>query len=306
MNEADRRRAGSAGNSPIQGCSSEFLPSDHETWDDELLDFELIFSSRPSLSRRNVSIICQILPYEVESGPANMAIDEALLDWVCRQPDVAFFRTYGWSVPTLSLGYFQHLSQAAAEARWQAVPLVRRPTGGGAIWHHREITYALVLPGHHPQARPSTLLYRGVHAAIASAIRACGLEVQARLQPALGGRATPRPFLCFLDSEPDDLVALTRKVVGSAQRRRAGAILQHGSILLRRSEQTPELLGIRDLADVPEDADFWAQAIERKVVESLGLRPVSCSQSTLETLMRHARELARTVYETSDWTARRP
>ena len=235
-----------------------------------------------------------------------MALDEAILERVCLEPDVAFFRTYGWAVPTLSLGYFQHLAQAAADPRWQAVPLVRRPTGGGAIWHHHEITYALALPGCHPRCRPSTLLYRGVHGAIAAAIRAQGLEVQPRVVSAVTARQTTRPFLCFLDSDPEDLVAATRKVVGSAQRRRAGAILQHGSILLRRSEHTPELEGICDLADVPHEAALWARAIEREIVKSLGLTPVPCSQPTLETLGQHAGELEQTVYQSRAWTARRP
>ena len=76
----------------------------------------------------------------------------------------AYLRTYGWTIPTLSLGYFQHLAEVRADPRWSNVPLVRRLTGGGAIWHHHELTYALVVPGEHPLARPSTELYHAVHA----------------------------------------------------------------------------------------------------------------------------------------------
>ena len=131
-----------------------FLPSARGTWHDESSVILKSSPSRRSLARRaTVTITCQILPYEIASGPANMALDEALLDRVSAQPEFAYLRMYGWTVPTLSLGYFQHLAQARAEPRWRSVPLVRRATGGGAIWHHHELTYALALPARHPQAQ---------------------------------------------------------------------------------------------------------------------------------------------------------
>ena len=86
--------------------------------------------------------------------------------------DAGCLRTYGWAEPTLTLGYFQSLSQALAEPRWRGVPVVRRATGGGAIWHDHELTYAIVLPSHHARARPSTALYQTVHAAITATLRA--------------------------------------------------------------------------------------------------------------------------------------
>jgi lipoate-protein ligase A len=99
------------------------------------------------LQRINVTIPCYQIPYAIAGGPANMALDEALLEWVAGRSDAVFLRTYGWLEPTLTLGYFQSLSEALAEPRWQWVPLVRRATGGGAIWHDYELTYAVALPG---------------------------------------------------------------------------------------------------------------------------------------------------------------
>ena len=213
-----------------------------------------------------MTISCHVLSYEILGGPVNMALDEALLDRVAGRPEEAYVRTYGWSDPTLSLGYFQPLGQALAEARWRGVPIVRRASGGGAIWHHRELTYAVVLPAHHRLARPSTALYQKVHAAILDVLRGEGLDPHRRAdwEPARECRArtsSPSPFLCFTDRDPEDIVADGFKVVGSAQRRRAGAILQHGSILLRRSERTPELRGICDLAEASEDPRLWSGPI---------------------------------------------
>ena len=177
----------------------------------------------PALPGRTpVTLSCHVLSYEILSGPVNMALDEALLDRVACQPDAACLRTYGWSDPTLSLGYFQSLRQATAEARWRSVPTVRRATGGGAIWHHHEVTYAVVLPAHHRLARPSTALYRTVHAAIVDVLRAQGLHALRRAgsqpAPAQPADAASRPpFLCFTDRDPEDIVADGFKVVGSAE-----------------------------------------------------------------------------------------
>ena len=60
-----------------------------------------------TLSRINVNIPCYQIPYAIADGPANMALDEAILKWVADQPDAVCLRTYGWVEPTLTLGYFQ-------------------------------------------------------------------------------------------------------------------------------------------------------------------------------------------------------
>ena len=103
---------------------------------------------------------CLVLGHQTADGPANMAFDEALLETVSAGLGTALLRTYGWTTPTLSLGYFQNLDEVQADSRFQSVPMVRRLTGGGAIWHHHELTYALVVPADHPLVRPSTGLYQ--------------------------------------------------------------------------------------------------------------------------------------------------
>jgi lipoate-protein ligase A len=157
-----------------------------------------------------------------------MALDEALLDSVAADPSMAVIRTYEWSVPTLSLGYFQSKRDFDSDPRWATVPVVRRPTGGGALWHDLELTYAVVIPGYHPLARPSRALYQSIHEAIASQIRSIGIPAARRgiaeFDAELATR--PRPFLCFNDRDEEDVVFRNAKLVGSAQRRRSGAILR--------------------------------------------------------------------------------
>src|SRR3954451_20861273 len=125
-------------------------------------------------------IICRVHPLESGDGPANMALDEALLDAAVEGPGSAYFRTYTWRAPTLSLGYFQTISEAEADGRWREIPIVRRPTGGGAILHDHETTSALILPTSHPSARRGGTLYREVHAAITDLFARLGAAVNRR------------------------------------------------------------------------------------------------------------------------------
>jgi lipoate-protein ligase A len=247
---------------------------------------------------------CLVLPLEVECGPANMALDEALLDAAACNGRFAYLRFYGWSIPTLSLGYFQHIAEVQADPRWQSVPLVRRLTGGGAIWHHHEVTYTVVVPAGYPHARPSTTLYRVIHGAIAGALSALGVPADRRGEPT--ARRPPerkRPLLCFTDPNSEDIVANGLKLVGSAQRRRDGAVLQHGSLLLARSPRVPEMRGVCDVADVPRSIEYWATHLAARVAEALGLR---CEFPTLaDSIRARAIELERTIYRTPAWTRSR-
>jgi lipoate-protein ligase A len=231
-----------------------------------------------------------------------MALDEALLDLVAGGEKAAYLRTYGWTIPTLSIGYFQQLSQVSAEGRWDEVPIVRRLTGGGAIWHHHELTYALVVPGGCPLARPSTKLYQIVHQAIAATITSLGVCAERRGDTVSSPRAErKRPLLCFTDPNPDDIVAKGAKVVGSAQRRRAGAVLQHGSLLLVRSVRVPELPGVCDVADAPSDTEYWSSRLLARIPDALGMRPILGDLN--DEVLRRALELERAVYRNQSWTA---
>ncbi len=248
-------------------------------------------------------LTCRVLPYQVLDGPANMARDEALLDAVSAEPRAAVFRTYGWSEPTLSLGYFQHAAEVENDPRWRGVPWVRRPTGGGAIWHDREITYALVVPRAQPLARRASDLYRGVHAAIAEVLASQGVEAVARRGEVISEKNARRPFLCFADRDPEDIVIHQAKVVGSAQRRRPGAVLQHGSILLTSSARTPELPGLNDLTGVAAEIPPWSDLILRQIPRLLGFAPQHSDLTNAE--RHHAETLERETYRNPSWNRKR-
>jgi lipoate-protein ligase A len=197
------------------------------------------------------------------TGPANMARDEALLAG-CTGPGLPItLRFYAWSPPTISLGYFQGYEEyLALPAPAGGLPVVRRTTGGGAILHDLEVTYAIVIPLSHSlvRGRPNHL-YELAHRAVIEAIEPANDAPSARLFGTGGGAGdeaacgesacgdSPRrgPFFCFARRHALDVVVADSaapgglaKLAGSAQRRSAAAILQHGSIILdSRFRQQP-------------------------------------------------------------------
>lgn len=230
-----------------------------------------------------------------------MAFDEAMLDAACADPSTALLRTYAWIRPTLSLGYFQRIADAESDPRWNGVDMVRRPTGGGAIWHHHDITYAIVLPITHPVYAVPKELYARVHEAIAEGLRGEGFAARRR-GPFARDDSGNRPFLCFTDRDSEDIVIRESKIVGSSQRRRPGAVLQHGSVLLACSNTTPELPGLSDFAgDSCRLADV--AGILRNVIPP-ALNLVSIESVEHAPWPEHLQELTR-HYQSRRWTARR-
>lgn len=170
------------------------------------------------------------LDHAAADGARNMAVDEALMEHA-RGGGVAL-RFYRWDPPCLSFGRNQ-----ATRGRWDpgaarrdGVDVVRRPTGGRAVFHHRELTYAVVAPaGRWGGLRES---YRRVNRALAAGLVELGAEVGEAARKPSGRPPGPGGRACFRDPLPGELVAAGRKLVGSAQWRDRGALLQHGSLLL--------------------------------------------------------------------------
>lgn len=163
-------------------------------------------------------------------GPAdqNMAFDEALMFWATRTGDAAF-RVYGWSTPTLSLGRNQRARGLynLDAARSLGVGIVRRPTGGRALLHHREITYSVTLPT--ANASAAGAIYIRINAILVEAMRSLGVDATLATQTFA---MPPGPRPCFDVPSAHEIVVGTRKLIGSAQWRRNGVMLQHGSILV--------------------------------------------------------------------------
>ena len=201
------------------------------------------------------------------AGPWNMAVDEALLDDAA-QSGRAYWRFYQWQVATVSLGYFQAYDEQARRYRERGLPMVRRLTGGGAILHDRELTYSVILPRDHPLARSRDDLYGVVHRSVVAVLSRWGLEPQ--LFVAGTGRPVREPFLCFERRAPGDVLAGRSKLAGSAQRRRRGAVLQHGSVLLAASDAARHLPGVGELADCTVDADELARRWLDELSKRLG------------------------------------
>ncbi len=197
-----------------------------------------------------------------------MAVDEFLLEW-CGHNGACCWRFYGWSEPTLSLGYFQTYSDRWQHAASRQSPVVRRASGGGAILHDHELTYSLVVPLQHPLGRRRLDLYRAVHESLSDVLADRGIGVNLWADDRTVGQ--PQPFLCFQRRSSGDVLFGTAKVAGSAQRRSADAVLQHGSVLLKRSPAAPELDGIGDLTGEALDTSRLATAWLPRLAGRLGL-----------------------------------
>jgi lipoate-protein ligase A len=239
---------------------------------------------------------CRLLPFACASGPDNMAADEALLESAALGS--ASLRFYGWDVPTLSLGYFQPDRLRHADGRLAALPCVRRASGGGALVHHHEVTYALALPAG-PAWQPAKCSWIGrMHEIVAVALRSLGV-------PVVLGKEERKlaDVLCFLHQTPCDLLLDGHKVVGSAQRRQRGALLQHGAILLSQSEHAPALPGIAELTGHFLTVAETCATVRRAFQEHTGWDLVSSVWTAAE--QERTAELAPSKYGSDAWNRKR-
>lgn len=198
-------------------------------------------------------------------GSVNMARDVALARTVSeaveargREPEdggevggelslPAFLRFYAWTRPTLSFGRNEPARERFDPDTLEAagVDVVRRPTGGRAVLHDREVTYAIMVPATALGGPRET--YRRVNVALAEALATLGAEVA--LAPEADA-LTPDAGPCFDRPAGGEVVARSRKLVGSAQARTGRALLQHGSILLHDDQtRIPEL--VREGVEIP-------------------------------------------------------
>lgn len=243
-----------------------------------------------------------------------MAVDEAILDRYAASTAAMppTLRLYGWDPPALSLGKAQQSSSShdPGYLRKAGIDLVRRPTGGLAVLHEHERTYAVIAGlGCEPFAAGVLENYNRVATALEAAMRLLGANAGAVSRA--GGRHQGGGPACFDLISAHEIAVAGSKLIGSAQLRRRRAFLQHGSILI---DSDPERLA-RALGEEPRPARFTdlrtvlgrrpgAEEVDRSVIaafeECFGteLRPGDLSG---EELLR-ASELMQDKYSSDGWT----
>lgn len=221
----------------------------------------------------------RLIVNEPADGAWNMALDEALLESVIEGADPAF-RLYAWDPPTVSLGYFQPLDDDIDEAEIvsRGFGLVRRPTGGRAILHADEITYSVSVRQSEIEGGDSLMgSYRTISRGIERGLNLIGVGAELAENSAKedGGDDKSLPTVCFGKSARVDMVAAGRKIVGSAQTRRSGAILQHGSIpiTIDPAEHLAVMPGGLEGSSDPETGDRMLQEAACGLAEIIGRRP---------------------------------
>ena len=210
------------------------------------------------------------LPHRVASGSRNMDVDRALLGWVSGDSARLVFRTYAWDRPTLSLGRSEPFPDGWDEkalAR-DGIAVVRRPTGGSAVLHAEEVTFALAASVPGPWALSPRGFANAAAEALSGALRACGVSgsrVHGRVGPA---HARVGGAVCFARSDPGEVEAAGYKVAGLASRFGRTGALCHASVPLTARS--------RAITAYRSGESGEALALERRarsLGELLGLKP---------------------------------
>lgn len=172
----------------------------------------------------------KFIPYEVKTGQENIQIDSDLLDYAIENKlKYPIFRLYGWSPACISLGRNQNDSFIDKQfLKDTGIDLVRRLTGGRALLHDNEITYSFICPQTYLQNGENvTKSYIEISQILIDKFKKIGIELD------FGGhkKVNTKFDYCMLISTGADLCYEGKKLIGSAQCRKNGYILQHGSIL---------------------------------------------------------------------------
>ena len=211
----------------------------------------------------------------------NMAMDEALLNFVSRGEIDPVIRFYTWNPATLSIGYFQRLQKEIDidKVKEKGYGLVRRQTGGRGVLHDKELTYSVIVPESHPNM-PSTVTeaYKIISQGLLEGFKNLGFETYFAIPRSKEERdklKQPRSSVCFDAPSWYELVVEGRKIAGSAQTRQKGVILQHGSIL--------QNIDINDLFDMFKfkNERLKAKMKENFVQKAVAINDISNQHITL-------------------------
>ncbi len=257
----------------------------------------------------------------IDSGPCgafyNMALDEAIAASVRKGSAPPTLRLYGWDRPSVTLGCFQKASDIdAAYCGSRGIPVVRRPTGGRAILHGRELTYSFsVRTDCEPFSRGLLESYRSISAAFSLAFQKAGVCAESKKQREKGRVLAGSP-LCFRSASFGEILVGNRKAVGSAQKRWEDGLLQQGSVPYSYDEAetgvifgVPDATAIRDSMTCLEEvtpgtgeAEF-REMVKASFEETFGVSFLRECPSEEE--MSLARDLEREKYSRDSWNFQR-
>lgn len=263
------------------------------------------------------------LPYDINTGATNMAIDEAILLAMAQNQAPPTLRFYGWQPATLSLGYAQsYVKEVNEEAcRRAGIDIVRRPTGGRAVLHQYELTYSVIAPENDERVAGTVIeSYLKISQALLEGLRAVGIPAEMVAHGEMEGLGSSA---CFDAPSWYELVVDGRKLVGSAQVRKDGILLQHGSIILQFDAEllfdvlnfSSEEMRQRLLRGFKRKAcaldEVWTRPVtvaelERAICQGFrNVLAVGLDESDLTAYeLELVEELVR-KYQSADWTAKR-
>lgn len=267
---------------------------------------------------------------EPMSPAMNMAVDEAILQLHGEGKVPPTVRFYTWDPATLSIGYFQKAVKEInlEEVHRQGLGFVRRPTGGRAVLHDKELTYSVIVSEEHPKMPSSvTEAYKIISMGLLHGFQNLGLSaemVSLASEEEKEKYTSPGSSACFDSPSWYELVVEGKKVAGSAQTRQRGVILQHGSILLDMDVELlfsllnfpsdrvklrmmesfrQKAVTINEVSTRPIDLQEAIEAFGRGFASGLDVELVASELTAEERELAH--ELAQTRYGTEEWNMRR-
>ncbi len=258
-------------------------------------------------------------------GAWNMAVDETLLEGMLDPGALPVLRLYAWQPACLSLGFTQsYLDVDRENLAVHGWEVVRRPTGGRAILHTDELTYAVIGPPDEPRLAGGVLVsYQRLSQALLQALQDLDLPVQTQPLPMLAPGSDPKGPVCFEVPSNYEITVNGKKLVGSAQARRREGVLQHGSLPLggdlqritqalkfpnpeKRLAAAARLLEHATTAEAslghPLSWDTAAQAIVHAFAQVLNLELIPAQLTPAESDRVEA--LAESKYRAAVWTQR--
>lgn len=260
-----------------------------------------------------------------QSGPLNMAMDEALLHHAGQKYSPPTLRLYAWDQPTLSLGY----SQSSGDVEHEKLTrfgwgLVRRPTGGKAILHVDELTYSICGASDEGLFSGSLMeSYQRISAVLKMALELLGVETSACASYNVPEMLHKNDPVCFKIPSNFEITWNQKKIIGSAQARKGGGVLQHGTLPLYGSltritnvltypcqaARESAMQNIRDHAATLQEAakkvitwDQAAQAMKIAFTKTTGLELRNSEPNDNE--IEKANELLNCKYSTKEWNFR--